>query len=74
MSKLKTTGEWLDELRPDIREKAIQNILAKKQKSLYLAIEGAFIWSGSAEGHNFWEDIYNSIESGSTEFLKPTEQ
>lgn len=78
MSNSKTIREWFDDLRPDIKKSALANTdverLSAKDRSLHMAIEGAFIWSGSPEKHLFWANIYESIESGSTEFIKPTEQ
>jgi hypothetical protein len=82
MENSKTIREWFDLLRPDIREKALENAVSEQQNlsetlpTLKKAILGSFIFDYSPQGNDYWWDIYQSINNGSTEFLAPknTEQ
>lgn len=56
-----TVKDWIDTLPPDIREKAIGNTppvrLELNAKSLWHALDAAFIWIRSKEGREYWCQI-----------------
>jgi hypothetical protein len=64
---LKTREEWFDTLEEPTRVMAIQNTKAKKLKekcmSLSCALEAAFVWVETTEGHKYWEDVYLNIRN-----------
>lgn len=67
----KTVEEWLNELPEHIKEKAlvnlceaedynkdnIEDILEEPEDSLWDAIAGSFIWTGTPEGNDFWKNV-----------------
>lgn len=62
---MKTTEEWLNELPAEAASKALENtpklLLNVPEESLKSAILGAFAWYKSPEGHNYWQEIYDSL-------------
>lgn len=60
--EVKTIEEWLCQLPPEIRNKAIANTtitdLKKQVSSLDKAIIDAFTWDITPEGENYWDEIY----------------
>lgn len=56
-----TVKDWIDTLPPDIRTKAIGNTppvrLALNAKSLWHALDAAFIWINTKEGKEYWCQI-----------------
>jgi len=63
-----TVMEWLLTLPKEYRVLAIRNMseTTKDVRRLDLpsAIGSAFVWSGSPEGHEFWESVRNSLKQG----------
>lgn len=64
---MKTIKDWLQELPEDIKEKALLNYStedpSKEDDNYDLMSEAlfcAFVWSGTPEGHDFWENLYHS--------------
>jgi len=60
MNKEKEIREWLEELPDGYRELAIKNcdyggLLVDKLSD---AILDAFLWGGSPEGFEFWNDVW----------------
>ena len=62
---MKTIEEWLRELPIEYRDKALANLRLEKsyllRRTLSIAILGAFLWSESPEGFDFWRKVYNQI-------------
>jgi len=62
---MKTIEEWLQTLPVEYRDKALANLKLKKsylrRRTLSMAILGAFLWSESPEGFDFWRKVYNQI-------------
>ena len=60
---MKKISEWLETIEDnDTRERAIrnfkkQNIHDRTKSSLVDALEGAFTWSDTEEGFNYWDDV-----------------
>lgn len=63
-----TIMEWLLTLPKEYRVLAIRNMSETtkdvRQLDLPSAISSAFVWSGSPEGHEFWESVRNSLKQG----------
>ena len=63
----KTIKEWFEQLPPDVRENAIANtakhVLHQPADSLFMAINNAFVWADTPQGHEYWQAIYNGAES-----------
>lgn len=65
---MKTIKEWLNELPSPHRGQAFQN--AKKGKLPLLcknvleALEDAFIWDDTKEGHIYWSEFHSRIKRG----------
>ena len=65
-----TAREWIELIAdPEIREKALANIdnpaitgiyLNEKLTSVNYAISYAFRWENSKEGHEYWDNLYNT--------------
>lgn len=70
---MKTVEEWAQELPEDVREKFLANVVrvhgedVLKWKFSFLsgAIGDTFYWKESLEGHDFWNDIHEQLESES---------
>lgn len=64
--KKKTIFDYLNELPQDIASKALVNanrdILADEASSIPDALQAAFIWEKSPQGHDYWEAIFNAFE------------
>jgi hypothetical protein len=65
---MKTIREWLSELSEPYRSQALENMNNDKEAdgdrlrdSLFSAISGAFVWSKSIEGHEYWSDFSSSL-------------
>lgn len=76
---MKTRLQWFNELPSNISEIAIANsdtgMLTLTCNSMTHAIEGAFFWSDSPEGMQYWKDVYmayNSLETA-LELIKELE-
>jgi len=65
MEKNKTIRQWLNELPKPYKAQAIKNFDKKargsRRGSLAQAIHGAFIWSDSNEGFEYWSKFYHSL-------------
>lgn len=66
MEETKTVREWLNELPEPIRSRAIRNaedyhkpFLDESEISLREAVLGAFLWSETPEGNEFWSAVYD---------------
>lgn len=60
----KTIREWLEELPEPYRTQALENT-SKTNLQIFVsniktAIQFAFIWSDSDQGHNYWSDLHQS--------------
>jgi hypothetical protein len=66
MKTSKKIREWLNELPQEIKEKALANtssaVADTDEPSLSEAIAASFSWGNSPEGHDYWSDIYKSLE------------
>ena len=64
----KTIIEWFDLLPPVLKKLAVENIEKRsgvaliKTNSLHNAIDQAFHWENSAQGHDFWRFLYEQIQ------------
>lgn len=62
----KATSEWFKELPPNLSRVATQNAipmrLLDKYSSLRGALAGAFVWSKSEEGFDFWFGISKALQ------------
>lgn len=64
MSNLRPAREWLNELEPGYRERAIANCEKFPQfpevevNSVAEAIEEAFHWQETPEGSSFWRAVF----------------
>lgn len=56
---MKTIREWLNDLPEDIRVRAFRNakpeLIELEKSNLERALSGAFVWSDTIEGHEFWD-------------------
>lgn len=60
----KTVKEWLEELPEPYRNKALHNMKHPNKcivTNIKDAIMGAFVWSESKEGHDYWDNLYSSL-------------
>lgn len=56
----KTIKEWFEYLPNDIKRKALNNFDGNEDEiltSLSDAIDGAFNWASTSEGHDYWRSI-----------------
>lgn len=64
---MKTIKEWLQELPEPYKTQALNNtssIMANnKVESLSYAIESAFIWTDTPEGHFYWRRCSRQLKS-----------
>lgn len=63
---MKTAREWFEELPEDVRKKAINNSEKEglddiPELSLSISLFGAFVWSDTPEGHDFWSKIVDNL-------------
>lgn len=68
---MKTTKEWLQSIENEmIRDQALKycnsECLDDEDFSLATALSGAFTWSDTEQGHDYWNDIYERIKDGET--------
>lgn len=63
--KEQTIKEWLEELPEPYRTQALTNArpdrLTIKRTSITSAIDNAFSWSDSQEGHVYWSKLNNIL-------------
>lgn len=70
MKKTYPIREWIKLLKPDIRAKLLAGIQAQRGTrttewldwelpSLHKAIDYAFTWNSTPEGHDFWSRLYD---------------
>ncbi len=64
---MKTRAEWLNELPDGYRELAIASAdndgcMELQCHSASVALSGAFVWSDSTEGHEFWNSVWSNLE------------
>lgn len=63
----KTVQEWLFELPEDIRTKVMANCddwsLHLNAVSVGDALSKAFLWEDSAEGYDYWNEIYQKYRN-----------
>lgn len=63
----KTINEWFYNLNNSVRAKALKNMDdqlisgEQKCKSLREAINGAFTWSRTPEGAQYWSELYGRV-------------
>lgn len=64
--KKKTVFDYLNELPADIASKALINanrdVLAHEADSIPDALQCAFVWDKSPQGHDYWAAIFNAFE------------
>lgn len=67
---MKTTREWYNELPNDIKIKALANTkwttIDSSDASLPQALLGAFVWSDTPEGMDYWSEVYDKAERDET--------
>ena len=66
---MKTIKEHLLSIKDkEIRKNALSNLSSNnakgKESTLYLALNGAFVWSNTTNGFNYWNNISNRISQG----------
>lgn len=64
MKEKKTLKEWFMTLREPYRSESISNTddLTKVEASLIGALSGAFVWSDSPQGDEYWRDVFRNPE------------
>lgn len=68
-----TVKYWFNKLPNDLKKRAFANLQLQCKKgadytkelnssatSTHAALSGSFVWSGTAEGHNYWEKVFNT--------------
>lgn len=64
---MKTALEWFNELPEPYRTQAIENtkeaMIDLKDKKISGALRGAFIWELSPQGHDYWQELYETLLS-----------
>jgi len=65
---MKTVIEWFDTLPEPYKTQAINNtklhLLKTFDESLIDAIKSSFTWHSTDQGHDYWFDLVNQIDSG----------
>lgn len=63
---MKTIKEWLEELPEPYRSQALKNVhkhlLTAKDESLSEALNGAFTWKNTPQGHDYWMDLRDKLK------------
>lgn len=63
---MKTIKEWIEELPEPYRTRSIENtedeLLLERVESLKRAVKCAFVWRNSTQGHQYWEDFYDTLK------------
>lgn len=72
MSDTKTVAEWFEELPEEIKNKVIKYAknnypdddslecyMERRVDSFYKSLQGAFVWSETIEGFDYWNNIAN---------------
>ena len=64
---MKPIKQWLEELPEPYRTQALENCqeefyLKKCTSSQHLALEHAFFWGKTPQGHNYWSDIWKKLQ------------
>lgn len=62
---MKTIKEWFNTLEEPYKTQALKNtkadILSEKAEDLSDALLRAFIWIDSPEGHEYWDELEDSL-------------
>lgn len=63
---MKTIRDWLEELPEPYKTQAIDNApennLKCQDDSLHEALAGAFFWSYTKEGYDYWDNLYTKLK------------
>jgi hypothetical protein len=63
---MKSISEWLDQLPEPYRTKALDNMEWDDYSAddMVDALQGAFLWENTPEGHKYWLDLCEAIDDG----------